>query len=127
MKALSVHGGGEESERISDNVGGCTPVVEVGVDEVDSQAVLVGREVAIVWWLPSQSARTEHGRRGDSFLEEDLEQAGDSRLNLTLVILPRALSDPGTKYGEGASRVRGRAASDRFGCTVDCLETHALS
>lgn len=79
MKALSVHGGGDESDRISDNDGGCALVVVVWVDAMDNKAVLVGLEVVMVDSV-SQSGRTDDGR-GDFSRDDGLRQIGDCLLN----------------------------------------------
>lgn len=60
MKALSVHGGGAELERISDSVGGLVELPPVD-DAVDSKATLVGLDVDDMLEAMSQSSSTDDG------------------------------------------------------------------
>jgi hypothetical protein len=88
MKALSVHGGGDESERISDNDGGCKlVVVAVCVEAIDSMAVLTGLEEVMVD-SASQSGRTDDGRGDRSLGGVGHRYVGDCPLNLDPLMSP---------------------------------------
>jgi hypothetical protein len=59
MNALSVQGGGDWLQRISDSVGGLTPVPIVGVEATDILAELDGRELVMFVSKSSQSGNTD--------------------------------------------------------------------